>query len=188
MTIQETNERKLIESVLCGHTDDFSYFLKRYGPQVFSIVSRLIPVQEDAEEIAQETFITAFTHLADFAGQAAFSSWLYRIAYNKALSFLRKHNVRDTVRLDDMNVDAVDESLTDEAMSVETEERIAVLNKAVGMLTADERMLVTLYYMEEYPAREVAYVMGITERNVIVRLHRVRKKLYLLIKQIENGN
>lgn len=188
MTIQEKDEWKLIASVLGGHTDDFSYFLERYGPQVFSVISRLVPVQEDAEELAQETFISAFTHLADFAGQAAFSSWLYRIAYNKAMTFLRGHAARHTLRLDDMNIEAVDESLADEALSVDTEERIAVLNKAVGMLSADERMLVTMFYMEEHTAREVAYIMGITERNVIVRLHRVRKKLYLLIKRMENGN
>lgn len=184
MSLHEKDERKIIERILCGHADEFSFFVDRYGGCIFSLVAKIVAVQEDAEEIVQDTFLVAYTHLADYNSSASFSTWLYRIAYNKAVSHLRK--VRPKVYLDDTAVDLVDDSDADRALRIETDERLKLLEQAVDKLPPDDKMLVVLYHLEERTAGDVAYIMGMTEQNVRTRLHRVRKKLYLLMKENMN--
>ncbi len=181
MGLHEKDERKIIERILCGHADDFSYFVDRYSDCIFSLIAKIVTVQEDAEEIVQDTFLAAYTHLADYTSASSFSTWLYRIAYNKAVSHLRK--VRPRVYLDDTAVDLVDDSDADRALRIETDERLTLLAMAVEELPPDDKMLVVLYHLEERTASDVAYIMGMTEQNVRTRLHRVRKKLYLLMKE-----
>lgn len=181
MGLHEKDERKIIERILCGHADDFSYFVDRYSDCIFSLIAKIVTVQEDAEEIVQDTFLAAYTHLADYTSASSFSTWLYRIAYNKAVSHLRK--IRQRVYLDDTAVDLVDDSDADRALRIETDERLTLLAMAVEELPPDDKMLVVLYHLEERTASDVAYIMGMTEQNVRTRLHRVRKKLYLLMKE-----
>ena len=94
--------------------------------------------------------------------------------------------VRPKVYLDDTAVDLVDDSDADRALRIETDERLKLLEQAVDKLPPDDKMLVVLYHLEERTAGDVAYIMGMTEQNVRTRLHRVRKKLYLLMKENMN--
>ena len=80
----------------------------------------------------------------------------------------------------------VDDSDADRALRIETDERLKLLEQAVDKLPPDDKMLVVLYHLEERTAGDVAYIMGMTEQNVRTRLHRVRKKLYLLMKENMN--
>ena len=73
----------------------------------------------------------------------------------------------------------------DEALEDESEEQLQRLQRAMEKLEADERALITLYYMEEKPLSEVAFILGMTEGNAKVKLHRIRKKLYIFIKDQE---
>ena len=77
----QTDENRLIARILDGHAEDFGYFLERYGQEVFAIVSRLVPQQEDAEELTQDAFVRAFNRLETFGGRSSFSTWICRIAY-----------------------------------------------------------------------------------------------------------
>lgn len=79
------DERKLIGQVLAGRTEEFGYFLEKYGRQVLALVSRLVPQQMDAEEVAQDAFVKAFTRLESFDFRSSFSTWVSRIAYNCAV-------------------------------------------------------------------------------------------------------
>lgn len=86
----KNDELHIITSILAGNTERFSYFLDTYGQQIFTLIVRMVGSPEDAEELTQDTFMKAFRHLSDFNGKSSFSTWLYRIAYNTALSSLRK--------------------------------------------------------------------------------------------------
>ena len=78
--MQQTDEQRLIVRILNGHTEDYSYFLERYGENVFGLVAKLVTTQKDAEELVQDAFVRAYNHLSDFTGEASFSTWIYRIA------------------------------------------------------------------------------------------------------------
>lgn len=182
----EENVATIIQRIVGGEREAFALLMERYGGKVYGLAARLVGNGLEAEETMQETFIQAFTHLSDYRGEADFGSWLYRIAYNTALKNLRK---RKTVVLpiDDRLTDSITDEAADKALAEVTEERIAMVETALERLTPDDRTLVTLFYYEERSTRDIAYVLGTTVSNVTTRLHRVRKRLYLIIKDMEYG-
>ena len=178
------DEAHIIKEILHGNTALYEYFLDRYGQQVFVLVDRIVSCQEDAEELTQDVFLKAFQQLSSFKAESSFSTWIYRIATNVAISAVRKKK-NDTIHLDESVFFNLSESQVDEALEDESEEQLQRLQRAMEQLEADERALITLYYMEERPLTEVAFILGMTEGNAKVKLHRIRKKLYIFIKNQE---
>ena len=177
-------EAHIIKEILDGKTEQYEYFLDRYGQQVFVLVDRIVSCQEDAEELTQDVFLKAFQQLSSFKAESSFSTWIYRIATNLAISAVRKKR-NDVLRLDDSVFANLSDTQVDEALEDESEEQMERLQQAMNQLEADERALITLYYLEEKPLAEVAFILGMTEGNAKVKLHRIRKKLYVLIKNQE---
>ena len=177
-------ESHIIKEILNGKTELYEYFLDRYGQQVFVLVDRIVSCQEDAEELTQDVFLKAFQQLSSFKAESSFSTWIYRIATNLAISAVRKKR-NDVLRLDDSVFANLSDTQVDEALEDESEEQMERLQQAMNQLEADERALITLYYLEEKPLAEVAFILGMTEGNAKVKLHRIRKKLYVLIKNQE---
>ena len=177
----QTDERQLIARILDGHAEDFGYFLERYSQEAFAIVVRLVPQQEDAEELVQDAFVRAFNRLETFEGRSSFSTWICRIAYTTAVSWLRKRRIKylsidDQPKLTDTEVD---EALDDES-------RIEELRRAISLLKPDEQTLITLYYYDNRPLNDIAYILDAEPNVLATRLHRIRRKLYLLIKHGTN--
>lgn len=171
----------IIGQVLSGKTEAFAYFLDTYGQQVFALIVRMVSSPEYAEELTQDTFMKAFRHLDSFAGESSFSTWIYRIAYNTALLAVRKKH-DEVLMIDDRQWERVSETEIDEALDEDSEERIACLQAALLKLTPEERALVTLFYEEDKSIDEIAGILKQTVANVKVKLYRVRKKLYVLMK------
>ena len=177
-------ESHIIKEILNGKTEQYEYFLDRYGQQVFVLVDRIVSCQEDAEELTQDVFLKAFQQLSSFKAESSFSTWIYRIATNIAISAVRKKR-NDVLRLDDSVFANLSDTQVDAELEDESEEQMERLQQAMNQLEADERALITLYYLEEKPLAEVAFILGMTEGNAKVKLHRIRKKLYVLIKNQE---
>lgn len=177
------DELQIIERIRKGETNQFSYLLNRYSNVIYSLIARIIPSKEDAEELTQDTFLKAFRKLDTFKGDCSFSTWLFRIAYNTAVSATRKSKIvfpliDETVlaRVADEEADAIFEE-------DENEELLQKLEIALGQLNLEERALITLYYTENKPVAEIAAIMELTADNVKIKLFRIRKKLYVLIKK-----
>ena len=150
--------------------------------KLFELFVGMVNSEEDAEELTQDTLMKAFEHLSSFNGKSSFSTWIYRIAYNTALSFLRKKNVEQTV-IDDNQWNRISDTQIDDALNNESEEQIEKLQQALTKLTAEERALVTLFYEEEHSIQELAQILNLNEGNIKVKLHRLRKKLYVLMQK-----
>lgn len=178
----QTDEQELIARILDGHAEDFGYFLERHSQEAFAIVVRLVPQQEDAEELVQDAFVRAFNRLETFAGRSSFSTWICRIAYTTAVSWLRKRRIRylsidEQPKLTDTEVD---EALDDES-------RIEELRRAITLLKPDEQTLITLFYYDNRPLNDIAYILDAEPNTLATRLHRIRRKLYLLMKHGTNN-
>jgi RNA polymerase sigma-70 factor (ECF subfamily) len=141
-------------------------------------VLRIVRVREDAEEVAQDVFIKAYRYLADFKGNAKFTTWIYTIANNTSISFLRKKRP-ETVSMDDERVFAAadDRDSGMKADQVEQKSRQAMVNRAIGMLSPDDARMITLFYKGEQTLEEIATVLGIETNAAKVRLHRARTRL-----------
>lgn len=176
------DESKLIARILDGHTDDYGYFIERYGDSVASLVARLVPCHEDAEELVQDAFISGFNHIGSFLGHASFHTWISRIAYRCAISHLRRKRIT-YVEIDERT--PVTDAEIDDVMA--DSRRAELLESAIYRLRPDEKTLLTLYYYDNMPMKDIAYITGIEPGTVATKLHRIRKKLYLIIKKDDNG-
>ena len=170
----------IIKEVLGGKSEQFENILNRYSGQVFNLIAHIVPCKEDAEELTQDVFIKVFRLLSTFKEESSFSTWIYRIATNTALSAARKKK-HATINIEDNAHGDIPDELLDEALDNDNEEQLQRLSEAIDRLDAEERALITLYYMNERPIEEVATIMGLTQSNVKTKLYRTRKKLYLLL-------
>lgn len=178
------DETHIIHRILKGETSLYEYFLDKYSQQVFILIIRIVENQEDAEELTQDTFLKAFEHLSSFKAESSFSTWIYCIAYNTAISATRKRK-QELIVMDSAMLMNISDQQIDDALNDESEERVGKLNKAIKKLDAEERALISLFYNEEKTIGEIALILGLTESNAKVKLHRIRKKLYILITEAE---
>lgn len=180
----ENDETHIIHRILKGETSLYEYFLDKYSQQVFILIIRIVENQEDAEELTQDTFLKAFEHLSSFKAESSFSTWIYHIAYNTAISATRKRK-QELIVMDSAMLMNISDQQIDDALNDESGERVGKLNKAIKKLDAEERALISLFYNEEKTIGEIALILGLTESNAKVKLHRIRKKLYILITEAE---
>lgn len=159
----------------------------RYADRVFAMIVRQVTDVMDAQELTQDTFLRAFSHIGSYdARKASLSTWLCRIAYRLTLDFQKRRRPQ-IISMEDFSVwqtDISDEQLEAE-LSTGREERICRLEQIMDELPDDERMLLTLYYFEDLPLTEIAYITGIEAGPLAKRLYRIRKKLYKKLKEDE---
>jgi RNA polymerase sigma-70 factor, ECF subfamily len=175
------DEFQIIQRILNGETNQFSFLLNRYSHTIYSLIARIIPSREDAEELTQDTFLKAFKKLDTFKGDCSFSTWLFRIAYNTAVSATRKARV-EFPAIDETMLDRVSDDTAETVFAEdENEELLQKLEAALAQLNVEEKILITLYYSEDRSVAEIASIMELTGDNVKIKLYRIRKKLYVLI-------
>ena len=175
-----------IQRVLSGDTACFACLLDKYSTQVYSLIFRVVRNREDAEELSQDVFVKAFRSLQAFKGDCSFSTWIYRIAYNTAVSHTRKIRYEFLAIEDNQLSNVSEEEVSEMLGQVQNDEQIERLERALDAIPADERAIVLLFYMQEKSVDEVSVITGLTPSNVKTKLHRTRKKLFLLLKEMED--
>jgi RNA polymerase sigma-70 factor (ECF subfamily) len=175
------NEQELIQSILDGDTQAFSVLLKRHQRPIHALIRQIVTNREDAEELTQDVFVKAFRSLDSFKGGSSLSTWLYRIAWNTAVSATRKKKWVYP-EFDEDQFANLPDSTVDEVLSKEEDEvQLQRLEKAIEQLNPEERALITLYYTESRPMAEVADILNLSPSTAKVKLHRTRKKIVLLL-------
>jgi RNA polymerase sigma-70 factor (ECF subfamily) len=180
MYMMEYDDKIYIQRTLAGDTDAFSILVERYQALVFSVVVRMVRQAQDAEDVAQDVFVKAYSSLAGFRGESRFSTWLCRIAFTTSASYTRRYRP-DRAGIE-INNDR-DAPAADEGDHNLREERLQRLQRLLVQLSPEDAALLTLYYRHGKTMDEIATVVGQTTANVKVRLHRIRKKLYEGLKQ-----
>ena len=178
MTYIELTDTEIIKRVLQGEQALFAQLVLRYQQYVFTLVGRFTANREDAEEISQDVFVKAYRSLADFRGEAKFSTWLYTVVRTSCITFLRKKRL-DTTSLDNERTFLQLESKESgfKANLVEQKSRHAMVNAAILMLSPDDSQVLTLFYKGEQTLEEIGRIMGLDPNTVKVKLHRARNRL-----------
>ena len=181
-------EKDIVEAVRKRRREGQTEMVGRYAQRIFAMIVKQVPDVMDAQELTQDTFMRAFSHIDSYDQQrSSLSTWLCRIAYRLTLDFLKRRRPL-VIAMEDNEVfktDISDEELEAE-LSTGREERIERLQEVIDELPDDERMLLTFYYFDELPLKEIAYIMGVEAKVLANRLYRTRKKLYKKLK-VDNG-
>jgi RNA polymerase sigma factor (sigma-70 family) len=174
----ELTDTEIIKKILQGEQALFAQLVQRYQRYVFTLVNRFTSNREDAEEISQDIFVKAYRSLADFRGEAKFSTWLYTVVRTSCITFLRKKQL-DTTSLDNEKtlIQLENKESGFNANIVEQKSRHAMLNAAIQLLSPDDSLILTLFYKGEQSLEEIGRIMGLEPNTVKVKLHRARNRL-----------
>jgi RNA polymerase sigma-70 factor (ECF subfamily) len=185
----ELRDEEVVARVLAGETALFEILMRRYNQRLYRVSRAILREDGEAEDVMQDAYVRAYEHLDQFAGKAAFSTWLTRIAIHEALARKRRRNRMD--ELDALSTHGDDMAVfkssapTPEAGVSQAEAR-QLLEEAIGNLPENYRTVVMLREVEEMSVAETAQSLGVTDAVVKTRLHRahamLRKELYARAK------
>ncbi len=178
------NETQIINRILEGNVREYAVLVNRHKDLAFTLAYRLLNNREDAEEAVQDAFVKAYRNLAGFRKDSRFSTWLYRIAYNEAISAIRKRKVIMEDLQDEIGESLPEQEIENEIMGLDPSEQQIILGKILDTLSPEDQVLVTLFYMNDQPVSEISEVTGLSISNAKVRLHRIRKKIYLDLDKV----
>jgi RNA polymerase sigma-70 factor (ECF subfamily) len=171
----------LVEKAVLGDMKAFGVLVNRYKHMVFTLACSILRNREDAEETAQDTFVKAFKALHTYAGDAKFSTWLYKIAYHHSLDQIKKRKRSINTVSIDLNKPADLVVMNKVFEDMEQQERSRIVRTAIDCLSEEDAAIVTLFYFEDLSIREISEVVILNPQTVKVRLYRGRKQLAKLL-------
>jgi RNA polymerase sigma-70 factor, ECF subfamily len=172
------DERELIQAVLSGHTDRYRYLVERYGAPIVRFISNLCGDAHDAEDIAQDVFLTAYNKLDSWSVQRGrFATWLFAIARNQTLNSIRRHRLAAST----VNCDIEDSRGSGEP---EGRELRIQLDSAFSELPQDQRVAFLLSEVEGLSYAEIAQVERVPVGTIKSRIHRARERLQNLLNHV----
>lgn len=174
-------EKSRIERILAGEQHLYAEMVDKYKSYAYTIAQKILQSRPDAEEATQDAFIKAYHHLKGFNQQSKFSTWLYRIVFNTAISYKRR-NKQQFQSLENTFVEYRGEG---EGM-LEKTDRKKYLNLAMAKLNEADRTALTLFYLEEFSLEEIAEITGMQANTAKVRIHRARLRLADELKNMLN--
>lgn len=167
------NENQCVQQVLSGNTSAFKHFVESYQDMAITIAFRICGNMQDAEDVVQDSFVKAYKNLRSFRAESKFSTWLYRIVYNTAVTFTKSQMWANTqVAPLENAIQVGTNSLEKQFEETEREEIVADI---MAKMPRGDALLLTLYYMEDNSIKEIAKITGLNESNVKVKLFRARK-------------
>jgi len=178
-------DKHYIDLVLAGNTNAFSFIVDRHKDKAYNLAFRICANREEAEEIAQDSFLKAFRSLKGFKMKSSFATWLYRIVYNSAISHVRIRK-RGILFIEDFPADFID--FTGSNISEEESEKEfvnSIINFALQKISSEERSLISLYYYEELNIEEISEITGMSKSNIKVKLFRARQRMLEEIEKVE---
>jgi RNA polymerase sigma-70 factor (ECF subfamily) len=148
---------------------------------IFTLALRIIKNREDAEEVAQDTFLKAYKALDTFQGTSKFSTWIYKIAYNSSLDCLKKKKLRADIYSIDVTTLYYLKTMGGILEDMDRNDRKLIIREAIDQLSSEDSAIILLYYYEELSVKEIAPIVGLSPQVLKVRLFRSRKQLALIL-------
>lgn len=174
----------LVERAREGDTRAFDALVEKYTPKLYGLVYHMTSNREDTNDILQDVFAKAYRALKRFRGKSSFYTWIYSIATNMTLNFLKKRNRRRTMSLDDVDLGIENDrdfiemtSKSDPVREANISELQQRLNMAMQKLSVDHRTVVTMFDIQAMPHAEIARILGISEGTVRSRLFYAHRQL-----------
>jgi RNA polymerase sigma-70 factor (ECF subfamily) len=186
----DSTDSQLIELVNAGHTNAFNSLVLRYRDRVFSVVYNMTSNREDANDVTQDVFVKAFHNIHRFQQKSTFFTWLYRIAVNTAISFIKKNRNRQFFSLENFEEEGISGKLAEilssrkhsrrELLLQELQEK---LNEALQKLSVKHRTTVVLFEIEGLSHKDIGEILNCSEGTVRSRLHYAKNELQNYMKE-----
>ena len=180
----EVDESELILRVRQGDLEAYDEVVRRFQERIYATIYHMTANHEDASDLAQETFIKAYQAISTFKGDSSFFTWLYRIAVNRTINFLKQRRNKNNLSLNDLDLNAEHDPELVALISQKTPRRDVSLtelqeklNAAMQRLSETHRLVVTLHDVQGLAHEEIARIMGCNVGTVRSRLFYARQQL-----------
>jgi len=189
--VESGEEGIFLDRLKAGDRDAFRALVADYSEMVFNLALRMVRDRELAEDLTQEVFVKVYKGLPGFRGRSSLSTWIYRIAYNTAMSEMEKVRYRyETTDLDDPDSPvtgntAFTESSGDLLEAIDKYEAVQRVTRLIDELKPEQKWAVTLYYMGDKTYEEISEIMGAPMGTVKTLLFRARKELRKRLRDME---
>ena len=180
--MDDREEISHINRIKEGDSKSFSWVVDQYKDMVYTICLRMLTVEADAGDAAQEVFVKVYRSIGSFQEKSKFSTWIYRITYNHCISEIRKR-VKVIDLVDELPDNEANEGDIGGLEMLSREERRRYLQMAIEALPETDATVITLFYYDELSLEEIAEVTGLSSGNIRIKLHRSRKKLYQVLSK-----
>ena len=181
---KQVEDELLVQRTQRGDNTAFEELIRRYQERIYMVIYNMTSNHEDAADLAQETFIKAYQALKNFKGDSSFYTWIYRIATNKAINFLKQRKNRHLMSLNDLDLNAEHDPDLMALISDKTPRRDInlaelqkKLNEAMLKLSDTHRLVVTLHDVQGLPHEEIAQILDCNVGTVRSRLFYARQQL-----------
>src|SRR5215472_6071759 len=189
----DVSELDLVKRCQAGDAQAFDELVTRYRARVFGMIYNMVHNEQDAWDLAQDSFLKAWKSIGRFRGQSSFYTWIYRIVMNVTIDWLRKKQIKgggaefdDAIQLTEVDPASrtvpKKEALPHEAM--ERDEIRARIQKAIGQLSPEHRAVILMKEVDEMQYHEIAEALGCSIGTVMSRLFYARKKLQALLRDV----
>ena len=169
-----------------GDSSAFAALVRGLQRPVFGLCLRLLRVEAEATEVAQETFLRAYQNLERFDETRPFDLWVLTIARNLCLDILRRRQKVQTEDLEPHALTFASSEPNSEEKAIDNQQRQS-LEDAMGTLSTDDREVLALYYVQKRTTKEIAVIMGVAPGTIMARLFRAREKLRTRMMAAERG-
>jgi RNA polymerase sigma-70 factor (ECF subfamily) len=180
MNMVDLTDEEIVLRVLAGETDAYEHIMRRHNQRLFRVARAILPNNEEAEDVVQDTYVRAYVNLAQFEKRARFGTWLTAILIHEAYARIRKS--RRESDFDPAQLVRISSANNPEHLASDEEVRIA-LEKAIDSLPATYRIAFVLREVEDLSVADAAGCLGISEENVKSRTHRARRLLRRRLQQ-----
>ncbi len=172
-----TDQNDLVKGCIEGDRSAQYAFYKKYSRAMYNICYRITNDPDDAEDVLQEAFLSAFRHMHAFKGRSTLGAWLKRIVVNASINHIRKQKrIHESLNEQEQEVE---DPVSEEEYDLELER----VKEAIRHLPDGFRTVLTLYLLEGYDHREIAEILGITESTSKSQYNRAKKKLKEILKE-----
>lgn len=176
--MQQTDEDiRLIEATLHGSRPAFQLLVERYQHFVFTIAFKILRSREEAEEVAQDVFVKVYKTLVSYEKKSKFSTWLYTVTYRTAIDTARKKQLWTDSIDDDAYFLQIEDGKDSPLQEAQQNDLQGQIQWAINQLKPEDAALITLFYLNEKPIKEISEITGLTETNIKTKLHRIREVL-----------
>ena len=182
--IDASEDQQLVKRAQLGHLEAYDELIRRYQERIYATIYHMTANHEDANDLAQETFIKAYQALKSFKGDSSFFTWVYRIAVNKTINFLKQRKNKTHMSLNDLDFNAEhdpdlvalvsDKTPRRNVNLIELQEK---LNGAMQKLSEIHRLVVTLHDVQGLSHEDISKIMGCNTGTVRSRLFYARQQL-----------
>lgn len=183
---REDQDKDLVQRSQAGETEAFDELVLKYSPKLYAMIYNMTGNREDTYDVLQDVFAKAYRSIRRFRGKSTFYTWIYSIAVNMTLNFLKKRGRQRKLSLDAMNPAAMHDpeflaatSGSDPVREAGINELQLRLNEAMLELSEDHRTVVTLFDIQGLPHAEISKVLGVSQGTV-------RSRLFYAHRQLQN--